>query len=84
MQLIEFTTPASGAAAWAARLFEVLAEWRYLSLSDTATYNILTGWEKGCEFLEELKSIWLVFSDATIGKAARLSLTFARYAGRKS
>lgn len=45
MQLIEFTTLASGAAAWAARLFEVLAELRYLSLSDTATYNILTVWD---------------------------------------
>lgn len=33
MQLIEFTTLASGAAARAARLFEVLAEQRYLSLS---------------------------------------------------
>lgn len=33
MQLIEFTTLASGAAAQAARLFEVLAEQRYLSLS---------------------------------------------------
>lgn len=70
MQLIEFTTLASGAAAWTARLFEVLAEWRYLSLANTTPHNILTVWENDFQFLEGLRNTYGVFfSDAIVGKA---------------
>lgn len=58
MQLIEFTTLASGAAARAARLSEVLAEERYLCFSDTTTCNIFTVWENDFEFLGELQNTY--------------------------
>lgn len=79
MQLIEFTTLASGAAGRSARMFEELAEKRYVSFSRCSHTQHLSS----LEFLEELQNFGAIVAMGLLSKPRGWVWCLSRYRSRK-